>query len=174
MNFAHFSHIWGKPGMTPYQRYEELWRELELCDRARLRLQLLRRTPLPAGRELDVVAESLRGRCRCAHQDACALDRWGTSSRSTIRCASRKRSPSSTRCWAAVWSLASCPASTPTIFVRSASITATANRRRSSSSITCAPPSARRSRSPSMVRSSTPTMPKSRYSRRSDRIRRCG
>jgi alkanesulfonate monooxygenase SsuD/methylene tetrahydromethanopterin reductase-like flavin-dependent oxidoreductase (luciferase family) len=32
MNFAHFSHIWGKPGMTPYQRYEELWRELELCD----------------------------------------------------------------------------------------------------------------------------------------------
>ena len=22
MNFAHFSHIWGKPGITPYQRYE--------------------------------------------------------------------------------------------------------------------------------------------------------
>ena len=32
MKFAHFSHIWGKPGMTPAQRYEELWRELELCD----------------------------------------------------------------------------------------------------------------------------------------------
>src|SRR4249920_1908423 len=32
INFAHFSHIWGKPGMTPYRRYEELWRELELCD----------------------------------------------------------------------------------------------------------------------------------------------
>jgi alkanesulfonate monooxygenase SsuD/methylene tetrahydromethanopterin reductase-like flavin-dependent oxidoreductase (luciferase family) len=32
MKFAHFSHIWGKPGMTPHQRYEELWRELELCD----------------------------------------------------------------------------------------------------------------------------------------------
>ena len=32
MEFAHFSHVWGKPGMTPHQRYEELWRELELCD----------------------------------------------------------------------------------------------------------------------------------------------
>jgi alkanesulfonate monooxygenase SsuD/methylene tetrahydromethanopterin reductase-like flavin-dependent oxidoreductase (luciferase family) len=33
MKFAHFSHIWAKPGMTPHRRYEELWRELELCDR---------------------------------------------------------------------------------------------------------------------------------------------
>ncbi len=32
MKFAHFSHIWGKPGLSPHQRYEELWRELELCD----------------------------------------------------------------------------------------------------------------------------------------------
>jgi alkanesulfonate monooxygenase SsuD/methylene tetrahydromethanopterin reductase-like flavin-dependent oxidoreductase (luciferase family) len=32
MMFAHFSHIWAKPGMTPHQRYEELWRELQLCD----------------------------------------------------------------------------------------------------------------------------------------------
>jgi len=32
MKFAHFSHIWGKPGMSPHQRYEELWRELALCD----------------------------------------------------------------------------------------------------------------------------------------------
>jgi len=32
MKFAHFSHIWAKPGMTPHQRYEQLWRELELCD----------------------------------------------------------------------------------------------------------------------------------------------
>ena len=32
MKFAHFSHIWGKPGMTPHQRYEQLWRELALCD----------------------------------------------------------------------------------------------------------------------------------------------
>jgi alkanesulfonate monooxygenase SsuD/methylene tetrahydromethanopterin reductase-like flavin-dependent oxidoreductase (luciferase family) len=32
MKFAHFSHVWGKPGMTPHQRYEELWRELEVCD----------------------------------------------------------------------------------------------------------------------------------------------
>ena len=32
MKFAHFSHIWAKPDMTPHQRYEELWRELQLCD----------------------------------------------------------------------------------------------------------------------------------------------
>jgi alkanesulfonate monooxygenase SsuD/methylene tetrahydromethanopterin reductase-like flavin-dependent oxidoreductase (luciferase family) len=32
MKFAHFSHVWGKPGMSPHQRYEQLWRELELCD----------------------------------------------------------------------------------------------------------------------------------------------
>lgn len=32
MKFAHFSHVWGKRGMTPAQRYEQLWRELELCD----------------------------------------------------------------------------------------------------------------------------------------------
>jgi alkanesulfonate monooxygenase SsuD/methylene tetrahydromethanopterin reductase-like flavin-dependent oxidoreductase (luciferase family) len=32
MKFAHFSHVWQKPGMTPHQRYEQLWRELMLCD----------------------------------------------------------------------------------------------------------------------------------------------
>jgi alkanesulfonate monooxygenase SsuD/methylene tetrahydromethanopterin reductase-like flavin-dependent oxidoreductase (luciferase family) len=32
MKFAHFSHVWTKPGMTAQQRYEELWRELILCD----------------------------------------------------------------------------------------------------------------------------------------------
>ena len=32
MKFAHFSHVWAKPGMTPHQRYEELWDELQLCD----------------------------------------------------------------------------------------------------------------------------------------------
>jgi len=32
MKFAHFSHIWTKPDMTPHQRYEQLWRELALCD----------------------------------------------------------------------------------------------------------------------------------------------
>ncbi len=32
MKFAHFAHVWGKPGMTPHDRYEQLWRELELSD----------------------------------------------------------------------------------------------------------------------------------------------
>ncbi|HEY3916902.1 MAG TPA: LLM class flavin-dependent oxidoreductase [Stellaceae bacterium] len=32
MKFAHFAHVWGKKGMTPAARYEQLWRELQLCD----------------------------------------------------------------------------------------------------------------------------------------------
>lgn len=32
MKLAHFSHVWGKPGMSPHARYEQLWREIELCD----------------------------------------------------------------------------------------------------------------------------------------------
>lgn len=32
MRFAHFAHVWGKAGMTPHQRYEQLWREIALSD----------------------------------------------------------------------------------------------------------------------------------------------
>jgi alkanesulfonate monooxygenase SsuD/methylene tetrahydromethanopterin reductase-like flavin-dependent oxidoreductase (luciferase family) len=32
MKFAHFAHVWGKSGMTPQARYEQLWRELMLAD----------------------------------------------------------------------------------------------------------------------------------------------
>jgi alkanesulfonate monooxygenase SsuD/methylene tetrahydromethanopterin reductase-like flavin-dependent oxidoreductase (luciferase family) len=32
MKFAHMSHIWRKPGVTPAARYAQLWRELALCD----------------------------------------------------------------------------------------------------------------------------------------------
>ncbi len=32
MKFAHFSHVWNKPNMTPAQRYQQLWGELALCD----------------------------------------------------------------------------------------------------------------------------------------------
>ena len=32
MKFAHFAHVWGKQNMSPNQRYEQLWRELKLCD----------------------------------------------------------------------------------------------------------------------------------------------
>jgi alkanesulfonate monooxygenase SsuD/methylene tetrahydromethanopterin reductase-like flavin-dependent oxidoreductase (luciferase family) len=32
MKFAHFSHVWNRPEMTPAERYEQLWRELALCD----------------------------------------------------------------------------------------------------------------------------------------------
>jgi len=32
MKFAYFSHVWRKKNMTPHERYELLWRELELAD----------------------------------------------------------------------------------------------------------------------------------------------
>ncbi len=32
MKFAHFAHVWGKPGMTVAERYAQLWRELKLAD----------------------------------------------------------------------------------------------------------------------------------------------
>jgi alkanesulfonate monooxygenase SsuD/methylene tetrahydromethanopterin reductase-like flavin-dependent oxidoreductase (luciferase family) len=32
VKFASFSHVWNKPGLIAAQRYEELWRELALCD----------------------------------------------------------------------------------------------------------------------------------------------
>jgi alkanesulfonate monooxygenase SsuD/methylene tetrahydromethanopterin reductase-like flavin-dependent oxidoreductase (luciferase family) len=32
VKFAHFAHVWGKPGLNPAQRYHQLWRELQLCD----------------------------------------------------------------------------------------------------------------------------------------------
>jgi len=32
MKFAHFAHVWGKAGLTPAERYKQLWRELQLCD----------------------------------------------------------------------------------------------------------------------------------------------
>lgn len=32
MKFAYFSHVWGRPGQTPGQRYDELWREVELAE----------------------------------------------------------------------------------------------------------------------------------------------
>ena len=32
MKFAYFTHVWCKKNMTPHERYELLWRELELAD----------------------------------------------------------------------------------------------------------------------------------------------
>jgi alkanesulfonate monooxygenase SsuD/methylene tetrahydromethanopterin reductase-like flavin-dependent oxidoreductase (luciferase family) len=32
MKFAHFSHVWHKAGMSAGERYQQLWRELQLCD----------------------------------------------------------------------------------------------------------------------------------------------
>lgn len=32
MKFGYFSHVWGREGITPAQRYDELWREIALAD----------------------------------------------------------------------------------------------------------------------------------------------
>ena len=32
MKFAHFSHVWNKPAMTAAERYDQLSRELAICD----------------------------------------------------------------------------------------------------------------------------------------------
>lgn len=32
MKFGYFTHVWAKPGMQPHERYQQLWRELELAD----------------------------------------------------------------------------------------------------------------------------------------------
>jgi alkanesulfonate monooxygenase SsuD/methylene tetrahydromethanopterin reductase-like flavin-dependent oxidoreductase (luciferase family) len=32
MRFAYFSHVWGRPGMTPAQRFAELWDEVETAE----------------------------------------------------------------------------------------------------------------------------------------------
>jgi alkanesulfonate monooxygenase SsuD/methylene tetrahydromethanopterin reductase-like flavin-dependent oxidoreductase (luciferase family) len=32
MKFGYFSHVWGRPGVTPLERYQELWREIALAD----------------------------------------------------------------------------------------------------------------------------------------------
>ena len=32
MKFAHFAHVWNKAGMSPAQRYQQLWRELQVAD----------------------------------------------------------------------------------------------------------------------------------------------
>ena len=67
MKFAHFSHIWAKPGMTPHQRYEELWRELQLCDELGFDYGFCVEHHFRPGRELDVFAQPLCGRRRRAH-----------------------------------------------------------------------------------------------------------
>jgi alkanesulfonate monooxygenase SsuD/methylene tetrahydromethanopterin reductase-like flavin-dependent oxidoreductase (luciferase family) len=33
MRFGYFSHVWGRPGVTPAERYRELWDEVALADR---------------------------------------------------------------------------------------------------------------------------------------------
>ena len=68
MKFAHFSHIWNKPGMTPAPALRAVVARTAIVRRARLRLLVLRRASFPPRRKLDVLAQPLRGRRRRAHQ----------------------------------------------------------------------------------------------------------
>ena len=46
MKFAHFAHVWNKAGMSPAQRYQQLWRELQVADELGS-VRLLRRASFP-------------------------------------------------------------------------------------------------------------------------------
>ena len=45
MKFAHFCQVFPRKGETTAERYEQLWRELQLCDEVGVRLRLHVGTP---------------------------------------------------------------------------------------------------------------------------------
>jgi hypothetical protein len=67
MKFAHFSHVWNKPGMAPAQRYEQLWRELALAEECRFDFGFCVEHHFNPQRKLDAIAVDLLHSRRCAH-----------------------------------------------------------------------------------------------------------
>ncbi len=59
MKFAHFSHVWNRPHMTAAQRYEQLWRELELCDELKLYSPGYRLTAMPPDQIARMLADEV-------------------------------------------------------------------------------------------------------------------
>src|SRR5580704_15068528 len=100
MKFAHFSHIWAKPGMTPHQRYEQLWRELALCDALGFDYSFCVEHHFRPD-ESWMSPPSLYAVGAGARTKRLRIVPIATSCRSIIRCGLRKKSPSSIRCSAA-------------------------------------------------------------------------
>src|SRR5579885_115569 len=156
MKFAHFSHIWAKPGMTPHQRYEQLWRELQLCDELGFDHSFCVEHHFRPD-ESWMSSPSLYAVGAGARTKRLRIGPMGyiVPLYHPLRLA--EEIALSTRCWAGAWSLAWCPASMPIISGPSGWITGNASRRRWNSSHTCARPSARIGRARFTAMSFTPS-----------------
>jgi alkanesulfonate monooxygenase SsuD/methylene tetrahydromethanopterin reductase-like flavin-dependent oxidoreductase (luciferase family) len=110
MKFAHFSHVWGKPNMTAHQRYEQLWRELQLCDELGFDYSFCVEHHFRPD-ESWMSSPALYAVAGGARTKRLRVGAMGFVVPLHNPLASPKRSPSSTRCWAGVSSAASFPAS---------------------------------------------------------------
>jgi hypothetical protein len=68
MKIVHFAHVWRKPGMTPHQRYEQLWREFHRASLVRKR----KRRPLSFW-NLPISAQTVYNAAQFAVQNAICL-----------------------------------------------------------------------------------------------------
>ncbi len=173
MKFAHFSHIWAKPGMTPHARYEQLWRELEACDELGFDYSFCVEHHFRPD-ESWMSSPSLYAVGAGARTKRLRIGPMGyiVPLYHPLRLAEEIAIVD--QMLGGRMELGLVPGINPDYFRRSASITVSANRRRWNSSITYALRSARRSRSRSTARNSIPTMRGFRLRRRSTRIRRYG
>ena len=173
MKFAHFSHVWGKPGMTRTSATRSCGASSSCATSSAstsASASSITSGPTKAGcrRPRSTRSPAARG------PSGCGSAPWAMSCRCIIRCGSPRRSPSSTRCWAAASSAASCPASARLLHAVRHRLqfpqVADLRVRRT----TCARPMATSSRSPSMATTTRPTARCSRCSRCRSRIRRSG
>ena len=155
MKFAHFSHIWAKPGMSPHQRYEELWRELALCDELGFDFGFCVEHHFRPD-ESWISSPSLYAVGAGARTRRMRLGPMGyiVPLYHPLRLAEEIAVVD--QMLGGRMELGLFPGSMPIIFARLVSTTATANRRRLNSSITCAPLTVKRSRFHSMATKSIP------------------
>ena len=97
MKFAHFAHVWDKQGMTPAQRYAQLWRELQLCDELGFDYGFCVEHHFNP-KESWMSAPNLYTVGAGARTKRSASAAWAMSSRYISRCASPKSSRSPIKC----------------------------------------------------------------------------
>jgi alkanesulfonate monooxygenase SsuD/methylene tetrahydromethanopterin reductase-like flavin-dependent oxidoreductase (luciferase family) len=173
MKFAHFSHVWAKPGMTPHERYEQLWRELALCDEVGFDYAFCVEHHFRPD-ESWMSSPSLYAVGAGARTERLRVGPMGyiVPLYHPLRLAEEIAIVD--QMLGGRLELGLVPASTRIISVRSVSIMPSANRRPWNSSVICARLSARSSRSRSTAKPSIPTPPNLRCRRCSGRIRRSG
>ena len=173
MKFAHFSHVWGKPNMTAHERYEQLWRELALCDDLGFDYSFcVEHHFRPDESWMSSPAlYAVAGGARTKRLRVGAMG-FVVPLHHPLRLAEEIAIVD--QMLGGRFECGLVPGISPAISRRSASTTTSANRRPSSSCITCARPMATSSRSPSTATTTRPTARCSRCSRCRSRIRRCG